>query len=74
MRLRTEAPRDLTREEALAIAALRRVARRWPSTLALRHIGSESGNLYVTLNERDVAPIERVTVAMINGFHLDATS
>jgi hypothetical protein len=66
--------RNLTRDEKLAIAAMRRVARRWPSTLALRHMGSERGDLHVTFNETGVDPIERETVAVIKGFHLDSTS
>lgn len=64
----------LSREERLAIATLKRLAKRWPPTLQIMHGGSEGSTLLVKRACPGVDPIDLETIVQINGFRMDSTS
>lgn len=65
----------LTKEERLAIAALKRVAARWPKTLRLIHSGCGGNQLYVRRTDDTQDDLDNLeTLDIIHGFNADSSA
>lgn len=65
---------ELTKEERLAIAALKRLAARWPKSLRLIHSSSRGSILTIVRRDESKDAIDLEGIETIRGFNPESTA